>query len=157
MNLRTMLLVLILSSSFFRVQAGSMNLHGSLIIISCTINNERPLDVTFDEAIGVTLVDGEKYRKDMELGIECSSSPGNLLQMKLLGEPTIFDQGAIITDVKDLGIKLLINEEPIILNETLPLNNDRILNLSAVPVKRPNSQLSSGTFHGHVILQIVLE
>ena len=142
---------------FFSAQAAELGLRGTLVVVSCTINNDKPLDVSFGDAVGVNKVDGERYRQPLKVAIVCSRPPGELLHLKFMGTATDFDPSAVITEVNDLGIRLLKNETPVELNTSLPLDNDKLLEFSAVPVKRPNSQLTGGKFTGQVTLHIMLE
>ncbi|PIF24074.1 fimbrial protein [Candidatus Pantoea floridensis] len=158
MNRRILLWVLILLALPLRIQAAvPMNMKGTLLALSCKINNEKPVDVSFGDAVGVNLVDGVNYRQKLALEIICTDPPGKLLHLKFLGNPTDFDPSAIMTNIDDLGIRLLKNDKPILINETLPLDNDRLLEFAAVPVKGVGSQLNGGDFHSKVTLQIVLE
>ncbi|HBZ16823.1 fimbrial protein [Pantoea sp. NPDC088449] len=150
-------LLLWITSLFSCAQAAEMGLRGTLVVISCIINNDKPVDVSFGEAVGVNKVDGVNYRQKLPLGIVCSRPPGELLHLMFVGTQTDFDLNALATDVNDLGIRLLQGETPIMINEPLPLDNDHLPEFSAVPVKRPNAQLTGGDFHSQVALQIMLE
>jgi len=158
MNLRIVLLVLTLIAPICGVQAQSMNMRGTLLSISCTVNNDKPLDISFGDAIGINSVDGENHRQELPLEFTCSQPPGDILHLMFVGNQTDFDPAAITTDVENLGIRLLLNGiTPIIIKETVPINYDLVPRFVAVLVKRPNSKLTGGDFHGQVTLQIVME
>ncbi|UVC29326.1 fimbrial protein [Pantoea sp. SOD02] len=139
------------------LHAAEISLRGTLQVINCSVNNGKPTDVSFGEAVGVNKVDGVRYRQPMPLEITCSQSPGNLLHLMFAGTPTDFDKAAIATGMNDLGIRLLQDDMPIEINQTLPIDDQLLPAFFAVPVKRPKSQLTGGTFSGLATLMISLE
>lgn len=139
------------------LHAAEMSLRGTLQIINCSVNNGKPFDVSFGDAVGVNKVDGVRYRQPMPVEIVCSQPPGDLLHLTFAGTPTDFDEAAIATGVSDLGIRLLQDDTPIVINQPLPLDEQHSPAFSAVPVKRPDSQLIGGSFAGMATLLITLE
>lgn len=139
------------------IHAAEIGLRGTLQIINCSVNNGKSTDINFGDAVGVNKVDGVRYRQPMPLEIICSQSPGNSLHLMFAGTPTDFDKAAIATGMSDLGIRLFQDDTPVEINQTLPIDDQLLPAFFAVPVKRPNSQLSSGTFSGLATLMISLE
>lgn len=139
------------------IHATELSLRGTLQVINCSVNNSKPMDVSFGDAVGVNKVDGVRYLQPMPVEIICSQQTSGLLHLAFAGTPTDFDEAAIATNVNDLGIRLLQNDTPIVINQPLPLDELYLPTFSAVPVKRPNSQLSGGSFTGLTTLLITLE
>lgn len=157
--LQPVLLIALLISGWWPLAGNSadVTLHGTLLVITCRVNNDNPVDVSFGDAVGVNRVDGKNYEQPIPLEVKCSSPPGDLFHLVFYGQPTDFDPGALETNVSDLGIKLLKGGEAILLNEALPISFDEIPVLSAVPIKRPSSQLTSGKFKAIATLLVRIE
>jgi type 1 fimbria pilin len=137
--------------------SADVTMHGTLLVITCRVNNDNPVDVSFGDAVGVNRVDGKNYEQPIPLDVKCSSPPGDLFHLVFYGQPTDFDPGAVETNVSDLGIKLLKGGEAILLNQALPISFDEIPVLTAVPIKRTGSQLTSGKFKAIATLLVRIE
>lgn len=118
----------------------------------CTINSGASIAVDFDD-IGVDTVDGERHRKGLSYTITCSAStlPWSMF-LTLTATATSFDTSAVQSNVADLGIKVLRNDLPFVLNTKVSINPASPPVLEVVPVKRPGSTLSEGNFTAAAVL-----
>lgn len=156
MDLRSLhYLTIILFSS--TLPAAEIGMRGTLQVINCSVNNGKPMDVNFGDAVGVNKVDGVRYRQPLAIEIVCSQPPGELLHLTFAATSTDFDPAAVATNVSDLGIRLLQDEIPIEVNKALPLDEQQLPHFFAVPVKRPESQLTGGAFSAMATLLLTLE
>lgn len=133
-----------------------ISMKGSLMIVDCSINNDTTIEVDFGSAVGINKVDGIHYRQPIPLKITCTRAPADFLNLIFSGTATNFDESSLATNNDDLGIQLLQDNMPIIINERLKIDKDSLPDFFAVPVKRPNSLLSSGEFSALVQLLILL-
>ncbi len=139
------------------VLAAGMNMRGTLVVISCSINNDQPLEVNFGDAVGVKKLDGIRYKQPLPVEIKCSRAPGDLLNLSFTGTASNFEPTALATQNTDLGIRLLMNDTPIKINHLLPIDETDMPQFHAVPVKRDGANLSSGKFSTMTTLAITLE
>lgn len=118
----------------------------------CTINSGANIAVDFDE-MNVNSIDGVKHRKGLSYTITCSAStlPWSMF-LTLTATATSFDASAVQSSVADLGIKVLRNNLPFVLNTKLSINPASPPVLEVVPVKRPGSSLSEGNFTAAAVL-----
>lgn len=136
--LLALLMLLILFSSAY-VKAVPANFHGTLIDNPpCDINS---VDVEFNE-IGISLINGEKYKTPFTITIRCQNTLGNGVSLYLGYEGMIasFNSDALQTSKPGLGIIMYRGEN------IIPPNNEDIpvtmssggvydIELQAVPVK----------------------
>ncbi len=134
-----------------------MKMRGTLVVISCSINNDKPLEISFGEAVGVKKVDGVRYKQPLPVDIKCSRAPGDLLNLVFKGTAASFESTALATQNSDLGIRLLKEDQPVEVNKPLILDENAIPKFYAVPVKRADSLLVGGQFNALATLAIILE
>lgn len=112
----------------------------------CTIDSGRNIEVDFGD-VGTKRVDGVKYRRGVGYTINCGTSPLPwLLKLSINGTATTFDGAALQTSAPDLGIRLLQNNVPFLLNTPLDITITAPPTLEVVPVKRPGSVLAPARF-----------
>lgn len=118
----------------------------------CTINSGASIAVNFGE-IGVNTVDGIKHRKNLNYTITCTAStlPWNMF-LTVTATATTFDTAAVQSSVPDLGIKILRNDMPFLLNTKLSISPASPPVLVVVPVKKSGSTLSEGNFTATAVL-----
>lgn len=146
-----LLALLTFCSLFFSMQARSVQttFHGTLIENPpCDINS---VDVEFNE-IGISQIDGERYKKPFTITIECQNTLGTSVPLFLgyEGMAASFNSDALQTSKVGLGIIMYHD------GEIIPPNNEDIpvtmssggtynVDLEAVPVKDSNPP-SEGSF-----------
>ena len=69
-----------------------------------------------------------------------------MLKLSINGTATAFDDSALQTSAPDLGIRLLQNNIPFVLNTPLDITLSAPPTLEVVPVKRPGSVLAPARF-----------
>lgn len=112
----------------------------------CTIDSGRNIEVDFGD-VGTKRVDGVKYRRAVGYTINCGTSPLPwLLKLSINGTATTFDGAALQTTAPDLGIRLLQNNVPFLLNTPLDITITAPPTLEVVPVKRPGAVLAPARF-----------
>ncbi len=112
----------------------------------CTIDSGRNIEVDFGD-VGTKRVDGVKYRRAVGYTINCGTSPLPwLLKLSINGTATTFDGSALQTTAPDLGIRLLQNNVPFLLNTPLDITITAPPTLEVVPVKRPGAVLAPARF-----------
>ncbi len=139
------------------VGAGDMAFRGVLITPPlCTINDGNQIDVNFGDKVGVSKVDGENYRQSMNYQINCnnvSNSPWSMT-LALIGNATVFDQEALLTNNDNLGIRIYQNGEPFRPGSELVINSGSPPHLEAVPVKKAGATLRTGAFEAWATLKV---
>lgn len=112
----------------------------------CTIDSGSTIEVDFGD-VGTKRVDGVKYRRAVGYTINCGNSPLPwLLKLSVNGTATTFDDAAVQTSAPDLGIRLLQNSLPFLLNTPLDITLASPPTLEVVPVKRPGAVLAPARF-----------
>ncbi|RJF55499.1 fimbrial protein [Serratia inhibens] len=113
----------------------------------CIINNGELVDVDFGDRVGVRKVDGQNYIQTVNYRITCESGiSGMAMGLKLTGNATGFDSAALQTNITDLGIRLLQNGQPFVLNQRINIDAANPPVLQAVPVKKQGVELKAGAF-----------
>lgn len=112
----------------------------------CTISSGSNIVTDFGD-MGTKTIDGVNHRKRVNYTINCAAGtwPGEMV-MKVTGVATTFDSAAVNSSVPDLGIKLLRNSVPFVLNTQVVIDPAAPPVLEAVPVKRSGALLGSGSF-----------
>lgn len=145
------LALLILFSLFFSVQVRAVpaTFHGTLIDNPpCDINS---VDVEFNE-IGISQIDGERYKKPFTITIECQNNLGTSVPLYLgyEGMPASFNYDALQTSKVGLGIVMYHDGNIISPNNddipvTMSSGGKYDVSLEAVPVK-DSTPPSEGSF-----------
>ncbi|MEH5096716.1 MULTISPECIES: fimbrial protein [Atlantibacter] len=150
------LIVLTAMWSSVALSAPNMSFHGTLIEPPCTINNDQTIDVPFGEDLGVNKIDGTNYLKAVDYQITCNASysANNLAIVIDTANPTVFDDSAVRTSKSGLGIRILVDSQPVMFGERIAVNN---LNspplIQAVPVRDPAVSLTEGPFEATLTLR----
>lgn len=112
----------------------------------CTINNDKPVVVNFGDEMITRLVDGERYRTNIEYSITCKNLAKNALALAISGSTADFGTGLLRTDKEGLGLRLYHGTKIISPNYTAIFNYGVTPTFSAVPVAQDNTTLTAGTF-----------
>ncbi|CNE49354.1 fimbrial protein [Yersinia kristensenii] len=121
---------------------------------SCVINGGNPIEVTFSDDAITTRVDGHHYMEVIPANVECKGLASNSLKLKVQGTPAYFGLNILATEQQDLGIALLSDGNPLILNNNIKFSYPYIPVLNAVPVKAPGSTLNPGKFSAAATLTL---
>ncbi|WP_123394220.1 fimbrial protein [Pseudomonas protegens] len=136
--------------------AENMNFRGTLIEPpACVINNDQVIEVDFGDQLGVHSIDGQRYRQTVNYQLHCEADAQSRgVVLRVSGTATAFDNAAVQTDRADLGVRLLLDGQPLPLNTDLSLDPQQPPRLEAVPVQRSASPiLAEGTFAATATLQ----
>ncbi|MDQ9126107.1 fimbrial protein [Serratia fonticola] len=124
----------------------NMSFSGTLIEPPpCLVNNDKDIDVPFDR-IGVNSVDGVKHRRQVDYVLDCTAGPAWSMVLTLLGPVAAFEPATLQTNIANLGIKIYQNGEPFELGTPIAVDPLNPPLLEAVPVKKPGTELTEGTF-----------
>lgn len=158
------LAMLILLSASLSLQTGvraeaaeDMHFRGSLIEPpACVINNDQIINVDFGQQLGVHSINGQNYRQTVSYQLHCEADAQSRgLVLRVSGTATGFDNAAVQTDRVDLGVRLLLNGNPLPLNTAVNISPQQPPLLEAVPVQRSSSlTLSEGSFAATATLQV---
>lgn len=152
---KTLLFLCIIVSSPLAL-AVPATFHGTLIEPPpCTINNGKDIDVDFGTDLLTTRVDGINYEKMVPYTIECNvDAKSNLLKLQLTGTGAGFDSTVLATQKMDLAVELRNSGTKMPLNTWVNFVYPTTLVLTAVPVKRANSELTGGAFNATGTMQV---
>lgn len=123
---------------------------------TCAINTNAGgyLEVAFGDgdALLTTLIDGENYKKAIPLSLTCNGTPAGL-RFKFSGAGSSFDGNSLATNMPDLGVKLIKpDSNQVTLNQSFDMGYSATPTIFAVPVKRTNAVLPTGSFGASAIL-----
>lgn len=135
-------------------QAHYVYFTGELVKVpSCTIHEGKVIDVPFGQNIAVSKLDGVNYRQTLDYGIKCGATTLEWsMSLKISGPVTSFNPAALQTSVDGLGIEILQNGVPLILDRALTIDPKNPPTLQAVPVKDPNIELMAEGFNATATL-----
>lgn len=126
----------------------------------CEINGGKDIDVSFGE-LNTSDIDGLNYgKRKIPYQVICSgdtSGSNGLLKVKLQGLNPDFGDGLLLTDNKDLAIKLFQNGQQLKLNSWLNFNYPNVPDLYTVPIKRSGATLRGGDFSGSATLLVEVQ
>ncbi|AHG21886.1 pilus assembly protein [Chania multitudinisentens RB-25] len=127
---------------------GDMTFRGTLIEPPpCSINSGNNIFVDFGERVGIKKVDGVNYMQGINYTLVCEPNTyGWVLKLKLMGSSTAFDNAAVQTNISNLGIKILRDDQPFVLGSDISITPANKPQLKAVPVQRPGVLLNEGPF-----------
>ncbi|WP_148875255.1 fimbrial protein [Serratia marcescens] len=112
----------------------------------CVINGKQTIETHFGDDLITTRVDGNNYLKELSYTLVCNGNSKNALRMKVQGDATGFNQHALQTSLRDLGVELRANGQPLAINAWFSFTYPDKPTLQAVPVKRVGQGLPAGTF-----------
>lgn len=135
--------------------AADMKFHGKLNAPPpCSINNGNAVDVDFGSSVGIDNINGVNYLQPMNYQITCDdSSIVSGVMLTFTGTATPFDPSAVQTNVKGLGIRVLVSGAAVTFGKALPVNLASPPVLQAVPVKADGAALSEGSFDASATLR----
>ncbi|CAI8791646.1 fimbrial protein [Pseudomonas serboccidentalis] len=159
MNSGTGLITLLLIGMFVReplLAAENTHFQGSLIEPPpCTINDGQTIDVDFGDRLGINKIDGINYLQSVNYTVKCEEGAGAWdMSLTVSGVATSFDKAAVQTNKKQLGLRLLQDGKPFILDTPIPIDPEHLPVLEVVPVQQPDAgALTEGAFEATATLQ----
>ncbi|MEL5308189.1 fimbrial protein [Serratia nevei] len=121
----------------------------------CSVNNGQVIDIDFGERVGVNKVDGKNYLKTVNYEIRCEPGGRGLdMGMRINADAAAYDGSVIQTSHAELGIRLLLNGQPVALNRRMVIDAANPPLLQAVPIGRPGAELTEGVFHAAATLLV---
>lgn len=153
-----LVLVLLLLVGAVHAAEQQVKIKVTVIRPACLINKGQRIDVNFGDRVGVNKVDGVNYLQPVNYSITCEpGGKGLVMALVLTGIPSGFDNAAVSTNVKDLGIRLTRDGLPFTLGSPVPISVDKPPVLMAAPVKRASAKLKAGEFEATATLQAVYQ
>lgn len=148
--------ILCLSAINYKAMAVPATFHGTLIEPPpCTINQGKNIDVDFGTELLTTRIDGKNYEMAVPYTVECGpDARSNLLKIQMSGTGAGFDPNALATQKADLAIELRKSGVKMLLNSWINFTYPAMPTLTAVPIKRINSELTGGAFNATGTLQV---
>lgn len=120
----------------------------------CTINDDGVIDVDFGDRVGINKVDGVNYQQTIGYRITCEPGIGKWdMMLRLNGTATSFDEAAVQTNHRYLGIRIYQNAAPFKVGSSLPIDPLKPPVLEAVPVGKAGETLTEGAFDATATLQ----
>lgn len=156
-KLKKILLLMVFAAMLSKTYAAdNMTFKGKLIEpASCTVNNDQRIDVDFGERLGINQIDGINYRQKINYQITCAAgvvTPD--MSMLIIASGMINDDSAIQSDKTALGIRILQNGTPIVLNQEIMFAAANPPELEAVPVTSDQALLTEGAFTALAAIQV---
>lgn len=152
------LMALLSSGLIAPVQAAAtINFHGTLLIMECSINGDKKQTVNFGDAVGIHRVDGKRYEQPVPFNVSCKNYAGTdvpAMTLTIEGTATSFDNAAVATNVTGLGIEIRCDGIAQPLNKAVQFDYKSVPTLTAVPVADPSVDLSAQAFTATVKLTV---
>ncbi|ENY5536619.1 fimbrial protein [Salmonella enterica] len=135
----------------------NINFHGTLVVVECSINAGQRQTVDFGSAVGIHRIDGKRYEQSIPFTLNCKNHSGGEIPPLILtieGKPTSFNEAAILTNVKGLGIEIRKDGVAQELNKAITIDYKSLPVLTAVPVAEPSIELEASPFTATVKLTV---
>ncbi|QCP59343.1 fimbrial protein [Pantoea sp. SO10] len=133
--------------------ATDITISGQLFYPQPCIFNVDPIHVDFGDNLLHNDIHGSRYEQPIDAQLDCSAAPVDSLKLRFTGIGASFDQDVLDTNHTDLGIELRAQGTKLPLNSWLPFVGVPPA-MSAVPVKRVDSELKPGAFNAVATLEI---
>lgn len=127
-----------------------IDLEGTLLPPVCVVHdgNNGPMEVDFGEDMNINRLNGTNYRQEIKYDLTCGTDGQQWqLRFKFIGTGNTWDNQALVTSDKDLGIRLLLDGNVVDFNRDIPVNGNIRPLLSAVPVKNTAIMPKEGVFN----------
>lgn len=132
-----------------------VTLHGTLINLTCKINNDEKIEIDFGKEVVAELLDGMKYKEPMMLPVKCNQDYNGDLSFTIIGEDAGFENTAVKTNISGLGIRFIDGRDStkfLELNKPYTYNKPGNISLEVVPVKAKDAKFEGGDFQASVTL-----
>ncbi|HEP1044392.1 TPA: fimbrial protein [Serratia marcescens] len=123
--------------------------------LPCVLNARLPIEVDFGDEVVTTRIDGSAYRQPVKYSLSCSGQGKNAMRLQFRGSGAAFDGAVLQTSVQGLGIAFeLAQQKRLSLNSWVNFTYPDLLEIYAVPVKRPGVELPTGEFTAAATLRV---
>ncbi|ELY5814258.1 fimbrial protein [Cronobacter turicensis] len=153
-------LLIFLNIIAFMSQSGicaeNMSFHGTLIAPPCIISAGKTIEVSFGNNMGVNKIDGNEYKQRVNYSINCDASyaVNNLAIVVDTSSPAAFDSSAVRTDKSGLGIRILVDGQPVLFARRVAVVDPSSPPIvEAVPVQDQSVTLAEGAFEATMTLR----
>lgn len=122
----------------------------------CEINGDNTIKVVFGD-VGISHADGEHYKQNLNIDVECDASAPKQLLFKVIGTAASFNSSLLATSNKDLGIKLFKDNAPLEMNTNVAFDNTMQHTIEAAPFLNPkvsDASSDSGSFSAEATLVV---
>lgn len=124
----------------------NVSFHGILKHFPCHINDDQLVEVHFGK-IGINKINGENYLQKIDYTITCDGDdPVDDMMLSVNGAVSVFDTAALQTNIQDLAIRLYENGKPLEINKPITIDPAHRPELTAVPIKRTDTDITTGDF-----------
>lgn len=135
----------------------NMSFHGTLVAPPCKISNGQTIEVAFGDDLAVEKIDGNNYKMPVGYSITCDAgyTPNNLAVVVDTASPASFDSSAIQTSKTSLGVRILVNGQPVTFAHQFAVTNVASPpQIEAVPVQSQGVMLTAGAFEASMTLRV---
>jgi len=127
-----------------------------LITPACMINQGQMITVEFGDTLNADKVDGQNYLQDIDFKLKCPGTVApSVVTLTLAGAVSPFDITALDTNMPGLGIRMLLDGVPLVINQSVPIDIAHLPRLQAVPVQRHGAMLAKGKIKASATLRAV--
>jgi len=122
----------------------------------CKINGDNTIKVGFGD-VGISHADGEHYKQNLNIDVECDASAPKQLLFKVIGTAASFNSSLLATSNNDLGIKFFKDDAPLEMNTEVDFDNTTKHTIEAAPLLNPGisgTPSESGSFSAEAILLV---
>ncbi|ELY5938196.1 fimbrial protein [Cronobacter malonaticus] len=136
--------------------AENMSFHGTLVAPPCTISSGKTIDVAFGNDLGVNKIDGNNYKQPVAYTVDCEAgyTANNLAIVVDTTNPALFDSAAVMTNKTGLGIRILVDNQPVTFSQRVAVTNPASPpKIEAVPVQDQSVTLTEGAFEATMTLR----
>lgn len=142
----------------------TITVSGTVVIPPCEIVNINgtldPIAVNFGD-MTIKEIDGSNYTQTIPWTLKCheSADMNKYYKLRITGPVSDFDNAAIVTSVKDVGVKFMFGQQGT--SVPLAIGSDsteftRSALLSAVPVKKAGVEVESGILTASASLLLII-
>ncbi|EPN9528024.1 fimbrial protein [Cronobacter malonaticus] len=136
--------------------AENMSFHGTLVAPPCTISSGKTIEVDFGSDLGVNKIDGNNYKQPVAYTVDCDAgyTSNDLAIVVEVSNPAVFDSAAVMTNKTGLGIRILVDNQPVTFSQRLAVTNPASPpKIEAVPVQDQGVTLTEGAFEATMTLR----
>lgn len=121
----------------------------------CVINDNKPIDVDFGDAIVTSKINGDNYRQKIQFDLKCPGDTSQALQLKMVGSDAGFSGDNILKTSKEhLGIALISDGVPLPLNSWTQISYNQLPILDAMPILDSISVPDEGYFTAQATMMV---
>lgn len=151
--LSSVLLIILIMTLSQAASAGYINFDVTVIAPSCTVNNNKPIDVDFGSDIKISHIGkGDYKRVPVRFTLQCSAAGNYSLVVNGVGAS--FEPEVLATDTSNLGVEFMIDHTRVAVNQKVSFKYPDIPPLYARPVINPVNQPVAGTFAATASMQV---